>query len=77
MRTKERCACLIVSQSFISRFPFFRLAVLSPQLYITCHLNAVPVTDAEAPNKACTSINGRQVVFSSFVSNMLVQQESM
>ncbi|KAF7221100.1 zona pellucida sperm-binding protein 3 isoform X2 [Nothobranchius furzeri] len=29
------------------------------QLYITCHLNAVPVTDAEAPNKACTFINGR------------------
>ncbi|XP_037544863.1 zona pellucida sperm-binding protein 3 [Nematolebias whitei] len=29
------------------------------QLYITCHLNAVPVNDAEAPNKACTFINGR------------------
>ncbi|KAM9843973.1 zona pellucida sperm-binding protein 3-like [Aulostomus maculatus] len=29
------------------------------ELYITCHLNAVPVDDTEAPNKACTSINGR------------------
>uniref|UniRef100_UPI0037E931B3 zona pellucida sperm-binding protein 3-like n=1 Tax=Semicossyphus pulcher TaxID=241346 RepID=UPI0037E931B3 len=29
------------------------------QLYITCHLNAVPVNDAEAPNKACTFVNGR------------------
>nr|XP_019958430.1 PREDICTED: zona pellucida sperm-binding protein 3-like [Paralichthys olivaceus] len=29
------------------------------ELYITCHLNAVPVNDAEAPNKACTLINGR------------------
>ncbi|XP_040010713.1 zona pellucida sperm-binding protein 3-like isoform X2 [Xiphias gladius] len=29
------------------------------ELYITCHLNAVPVNDAEAPNKACTSVNGR------------------
>ncbi|KAF0032613.1 zona pellucida sperm-binding protein 3 [Scophthalmus maximus] len=29
------------------------------QLYITCHLNAVPVNDAEAPNKACTLTNGR------------------
>ncbi|XP_041634461.1 zona pellucida sperm-binding protein 3-like [Cheilinus undulatus] len=29
------------------------------ELYITCHMNAVPVNDAEAPNKACTLINGR------------------
>ncbi|XP_059204978.1 zona pellucida sperm-binding protein 3-like isoform X2 [Centropristis striata] len=29
------------------------------ELYITCHMNAVPVNDAEAPNKACTSLNGR------------------
>ncbi|KAK9534974.1 hypothetical protein VZT92_007385 [Zoarces viviparus] len=29
------------------------------QLYITCHLNAVPANDAEAPNKACTLVNGR------------------
>ncbi|XP_056262906.1 zona pellucida sperm-binding protein 3-like [Pseudoliparis swirei] len=29
------------------------------ELYITCHLNAVPVNDAEAPNKACSLINGR------------------
>ncbi|XP_058510278.1 zona pellucida sperm-binding protein 3-like [Solea solea] len=29
------------------------------QLYITCQLNAVPLNDAEAPKKACTSINGR------------------
>ncbi|XP_027897325.1 zona pellucida sperm-binding protein 3-like isoform X1 [Xiphophorus couchianus] len=29
------------------------------QLYITCHLTAVPVNDVEAPNKACTFLNGR------------------
>ncbi|XP_041868534.1 zona pellucida sperm-binding protein 3-like [Melanotaenia boesemani] len=29
------------------------------ELYITCHLNAAPVTDTESPNKACTFINGR------------------
>ncbi|XP_070836796.1 zona pellucida sperm-binding protein 3-like [Chaetodon trifascialis] len=29
------------------------------ELYITCHLNAIPLNDAEAPNKACTLINGR------------------
>lgn len=29
------------------------------ELYITCHLSAVPVNDAEAPNKACTFVNGR------------------
>ncbi|KAM6913368.1 zona pellucida sperm-binding protein 3-like [Lycodopsis pacificus] len=29
------------------------------QLYITCHLNAVPANDADAPNKACTLVNGR------------------
>ncbi|XP_015240406.1 PREDICTED: zona pellucida sperm-binding protein 3-like [Cyprinodon variegatus] len=29
------------------------------QLYITCHLTAVPVNDAETPNKACTYMNGR------------------
>ncbi|TKS91862.1 Zona pellucida sperm-binding protein 3 [Collichthys lucidus] len=29
------------------------------QLYITCHLNAVPVNNAEAPSKACTFLNGR------------------
>ncbi|NP_001098221.1 ZPC domain containing protein 5 precursor [Oryzias latipes] len=29
------------------------------QLYITCHLNAVPVDDAEAQSKACTYVNGR------------------
>ncbi|XP_069004626.1 zona pellucida sperm-binding protein 3-like [Embiotoca jacksoni] len=29
------------------------------ELYITCHLNAVPVNDAEVPNKACTFMNGR------------------
>ncbi|KAM8824461.1 zona pellucida sperm-binding protein 3-like [Synchiropus picturatus] len=30
-----------------------------PELYITCQLTAVPVADAEAPNKACTYVNGR------------------
>nr|XP_057906366.1 zona pellucida sperm-binding protein 3-like [Doryrhamphus excisus] len=29
------------------------------ELYITCHMNAVPVNDAEVPNKACTFVNGR------------------
>ncbi|XP_075942240.1 zona pellucida sperm-binding protein 3-like [Anarhichas minor] len=29
------------------------------QLYITCLLNAVPANDADAPNKACTLVNGR------------------
>ncbi|XP_063759096.1 zona pellucida sperm-binding protein 3-like isoform X1 [Eleginops maclovinus] len=29
------------------------------ELYITCNLNAVPINDAEAPNKACTFVNGR------------------
>ncbi|KAM6905331.1 zona pellucida sperm-binding protein 3-like [Xenentodon cancila] len=29
------------------------------ELYITCHLRAVPVNDAEATDKACTFINGR------------------
>ncbi|XP_037649566.1 zona pellucida sperm-binding protein 3-like [Sebastes umbrosus] len=29
------------------------------ELYITCHLHAVPVNDAEAPDKACTFVNGR------------------
>ncbi|XP_031168784.1 zona pellucida sperm-binding protein 3-like [Sander lucioperca] len=29
------------------------------ELYITCHITAVPVFDAEAPNKACTFVNGR------------------
>ncbi|XP_068435051.1 zona pellucida sperm-binding protein 3-like [Clinocottus analis] len=29
------------------------------QLYITCHLNAVLANDAEAPNKACSFMNGR------------------
>ncbi|TDH02841.1 hypothetical protein EPR50_G00156580 [Perca flavescens] len=29
------------------------------ELYITCHINAVPVFDAEALNKACTFVNGR------------------
>ncbi|XP_029997297.1 zona pellucida sperm-binding protein 3-like [Sphaeramia orbicularis] len=29
------------------------------ELYITCHMTAVPANDAEAPNKACTFINGR------------------
>lgn len=29
------------------------------ELYITCHMTAVPVNDAEAPNKACTFVNGR------------------
>ncbi|KAM7372099.1 hypothetical protein PAMP_009294 [Pampus punctatissimus] len=29
------------------------------ELYITCHLNAVPINDAEAPNQVCTLINGR------------------
>ncbi|KAM6965900.1 zona pellucida sperm-binding protein 3-like [Tautogolabrus adspersus] len=29
------------------------------ELYVSCHLNAVPVNNAEAPNKACTLINGR------------------
>ncbi|XP_068191894.1 zona pellucida sperm-binding protein 3-like [Antennarius striatus] len=29
------------------------------ELYITCLLSAVPVNDAQAPNKACTFINGR------------------
>ncbi|XP_056262911.1 zona pellucida sperm-binding protein 3-like [Pseudoliparis swirei] len=29
------------------------------ELYITCHLNAVVANDAEAPNKACSLINGR------------------
>ncbi|XP_070704156.1 zona pellucida sperm-binding protein 3-like [Pempheris klunzingeri] len=29
------------------------------ELYVTCHMTAVPVNDAEAPNKACTFVNGR------------------
>nr|XP_046270058.1 zona pellucida sperm-binding protein 3-like [Scatophagus argus] len=29
------------------------------ELYITCHLNAVPVNDAQAPKKACTFVNGK------------------
>ncbi|KAM9785010.1 zona pellucida sperm-binding protein 3-like isoform 2-T2 [Syngnathus typhle] len=29
------------------------------ELYITCLLTAVPVHDTEAPNKACTFVNGR------------------
>uniref|UniRef100_A0A8C6U669 Zona pellucida sperm-binding protein 3 n=1 Tax=Neogobius melanostomus TaxID=47308 RepID=A0A8C6U669_9GOBI len=29
------------------------------ELYITCHVTAVPVHDADAPNKACTFVNGR------------------
>ncbi|KAI4798616.1 hypothetical protein KUCAC02_020610 [Chaenocephalus aceratus] len=29
------------------------------ELYITCHLNAVPINKADAPNKACTLVNGR------------------
>ncbi|XP_077475786.1 zona pellucida glycoprotein 3e [Stigmatopora argus] len=29
------------------------------ELYVTCNLNAVPVHDTEAPNKACTFVNGR------------------
>ncbi|XP_029363949.1 zona pellucida sperm-binding protein 3-like [Echeneis naucrates] len=29
------------------------------ELYITCHLTAVPVNDAQAPNKACIFVNGR------------------
>ncbi|XP_054463183.1 uncharacterized protein LOC129098220 [Anoplopoma fimbria] len=29
------------------------------ELYITCHLTAAPANDAEAPNKACTFLNGR------------------
>ncbi|XP_053194400.1 zona pellucida sperm-binding protein 3-like [Scomber japonicus] len=29
------------------------------ELYITCHLNAIPVNYAHAPNQACTVVNGR------------------
>ncbi|XP_034566814.1 zona pellucida sperm-binding protein 3-like isoform X2 [Notolabrus celidotus] len=29
------------------------------ELYITCHMNAVPAHDTEAPNKACTFVQGR------------------
>ncbi|CAF93676.1 unnamed protein product [Tetraodon nigroviridis] len=29
------------------------------ELYITCQLNAVPANDPEAPQKACTFVNGR------------------
>ncbi|KAM9391615.1 zona pellucida sperm-binding protein 3-like [Pholidichthys leucotaenia] len=29
------------------------------ELYITCHLNAVPINDSESPNKACTFVDGR------------------
>ncbi|XP_030264797.1 zona pellucida sperm-binding protein 3-like [Sparus aurata] len=29
------------------------------ELYITCHMNAVPVNDAQATNKACTYLHGR------------------
>ncbi|XP_029945152.1 zona pellucida sperm-binding protein 3-like [Salarias fasciatus] len=29
------------------------------EIYVTCHVNAVPLDDAEAPNKACTLVNGR------------------
>ncbi|KAJ4932418.1 hypothetical protein JOQ06_010841 [Pogonophryne albipinna] len=29
------------------------------ELYITCHLNAVPINNTDAPNKACTFVNGR------------------
>ncbi|TNN80569.1 Zona pellucida sperm-binding protein 3 [Liparis tanakae] len=35
------------------------------ELYITCHLNAVPVNDAEVPNKACSLVNGRKYSLSS------------
>ncbi|XP_056870116.1 zona pellucida sperm-binding protein 3-like [Takifugu flavidus] len=31
----------------------------SGELYITCHLTAVPTNDPEAPHKACTFMNGR------------------
>ncbi|XP_056262908.1 zona pellucida sperm-binding protein 3-like [Pseudoliparis swirei] len=31
------------------------------ELYITCHLNAVAANDAEAPNEACSFINGRWI----------------
>ncbi|KAI4800606.1 hypothetical protein KUCAC02_009600 [Chaenocephalus aceratus] len=29
------------------------------ELYITCHLNAVPINEADATKKACTFVNGR------------------
>ncbi|XP_029293276.1 zona pellucida sperm-binding protein 3-like isoform X2 [Cottoperca gobio] len=29
------------------------------ELYITCHMNAVPMNDPESLNKACTFVNGR------------------
>ncbi|KAL3053874.1 hypothetical protein OYC64_006244 [Pagothenia borchgrevinki] len=29
------------------------------ELYITCHLSAVAINNADAPNKACTFVNGR------------------
>ncbi|CAJ1076591.1 zona pellucida sperm-binding protein 3-like isoform X2 [Xyrichtys novacula] len=29
------------------------------ELYVTCHMNAVPTHDTEALNKACTFVNGR------------------
>ncbi|CAK6964852.1 zona pellucida sperm-binding protein 3-like [Scomber scombrus] len=29
------------------------------ELYITCHLNAIPVNYAQAPHQACTVVNGR------------------
>nr|ANO39559.1 zona pellucida protein ZPC5 isoform 5 [Dissostichus eleginoides] len=29
------------------------------ELYITCHVHAVPINDTDAPNKACTFVNGR------------------
>lgn len=35
------------------------LIFLFLQLYITCHLNAVPANDQQATNKACTFVNGR------------------
>lgn len=73
MRTEERWGCFFVffhlfvfklADIIIAHEQFFPTPPAPPpplQLYITCHLNAVPVNDAETPNKACTFINGRQV----------------
>lgn len=59
-RTEERwgCTCIGLTHNCTCTVLFYTFCT-SLQLYITCHLNAVPVNDPEAPNKACTFVNGR------------------
>ncbi|CAB1450736.1 unnamed protein product [Pleuronectes platessa] len=53
--------CLVDSQLPDSRSHFLHRMQDDKlrMLYVTCHLNVVPVNNAEALNKACTLINGR------------------